>query len=90
MKIGISCYPTYGGSGVVATELAMALAAGGDEVHVISYALPSRLALLEAAGPEARLSFHQVVVPHYPLFEYPPYSLALATKIVEITRHHQL
>ena len=90
MKIGISCYPTYGGSGVVATELAMALAAGGDEVHVISYALPSRLALLEATAPQARLSFHQVVVPHYPLFEYPPYSLALATKIVEITRHHQL
>lgn len=90
MKIGISCYPTYGGSGVVATELAMALAAGGDEVHVISYALPSRLALLEAAAPEARLFYHQVVVPHYPLFEYPPYSLALATKIVEITRHHQL
>ena len=90
MKIGISCYPTYGGSGVVATELAMALAAGGDEVHVISYALPSRLALLEAAAPEARLYYHQVVVPHYPLFEYPPYSLALATKIVEITRHHQL
>jgi len=90
MKIGISCYPTYGGSGVVATELAMALAAGGDEVHVISYALPSRLALLEVAGPEARLSFHQVVVPHYPLFEYPPYSLALATKMVEITRHHDL
>jgi N-acetyl-alpha-D-glucosaminyl L-malate synthase BshA len=90
MKIGISCYPTYGGSGVVATELAMALAALGDEVHVISYALPSRLALLEATAPEARLFFHQVVVPHYPLFEYPPYSLALATKMVEITRHHDL
>jgi N-acetyl-alpha-D-glucosaminyl L-malate synthase BshA len=90
VRIGISCYPTYGGSGVVATELAMALAAQGDEVHVISYALPSRLALLEAAAPEARLFYHQVVVPHYPLFEYPPYSLALATKIVEITRHHQL
>ncbi len=90
MRIGISCYPTYGGSGVVATELAMALAAQGDEVHVISYALPSRLALLEAAAPEARLFYHQVVVPHYPLFEYAPYSLALAAKIVEITRHHEL
>src|SRR5687768_15349657 len=86
MRIGISCYPTYGGSGVVATELAMALAAGGDDVHVISYALPSRLALLETEHPEARLFFHQVVVPHYPLFEYPPYSQALATKMVEITR----
>jgi L-malate glycosyltransferase len=90
LKIGISCYPTYGGSGVVATELAMALAAGGDEVHVISYALPSRLAFLESQHPEARLFFHQVVVPHYPLFEYPPYSQALATKMVEITRHHGL
>jgi N-acetyl-alpha-D-glucosaminyl L-malate synthase BshA len=90
MKIGISCYPTYGGSGVVATELAMALARGGDEVHVISYALPSRLALLDSEAPEAKLFFHQVVVPHYPLFEYPPYSQALATKMVEVTRHHGL
>ena len=85
MRIGISCYPTYGGSGVVATELAMALAEGGDEAHVISYALPTRLAL-----PSPRLFFHEVVVPHYPLFEYPPYSLALATKMVEVTRHQRL
>ena len=85
MRIGISCYPTWGGSGVVATELAMALAAGGDEVHVISYAMPSRLVLVDPL-----LHFHEVVVPHYPLFEYPPYSLALATKIVEVARHHQL
>jgi N-acetyl-alpha-D-glucosaminyl L-malate synthase BshA len=85
LKIGISCYPTFGGSGVVATELAMALASGGDEVHVISYALPSRLRLVDP-----RLSFHEVVVPHYPLFEYPPYSLALATKMVEVARHHGL
>lgn len=85
MRIGISCYPTWGGSGVVATELAMALAAAGDEVHVISYALPSRLQLVDPL-----LYFHEVVVPHYPLFEYPPYSLALATKIVEVARHHQL
>ncbi len=85
MKIGISCYPTFGGSGVVATELAMALAASGDEVHVISYALPSRLDLINP-----NLTFHEVVVPRYPLFEYPPYSLALATKMVEVTRHHQL
>jgi L-malate glycosyltransferase len=82
MKIGISCYPTYGGSGVVASELAMALAAGGDEVHVISYAMPSRLVIRSP-----RLYFHEVVVPRYPLFEYPPYSLALATKMVEVTRH---
>ena len=85
MRVGISCYPTWGGSGVVASELAMALARGGDEVHVISYALPSRL---ELAHP--RLHFHEVIVPHYPLFEYPPYSLALATTIVEVARHHQL
>jgi N-acetyl-alpha-D-glucosaminyl L-malate synthase BshA len=85
LKIGISCYPTLGGSGVVATELAMALAAAGDEVHVISYAMPSRLRLIDP-----RLSFHEVVVPHYPLFEYPPYSLALATKMVEVATYQQL
>jgi N-acetyl-alpha-D-glucosaminyl L-malate synthase BshA len=85
VRIGICCYPTYGGSGVVATELAMALAAGGDEVHVISYALPSRLLLVDP-----RLSYHEVVVPRYPLFEYPPYSEALATKMVEVARYHGL
>ncbi len=85
MKIGISCYPTLGGSGVVATELAMALARLGDEVHVISYAMPSRL---ELVGPN--LDFHEVVVPHYPLFDYPPYSLALATKMAEVARYQRL
>ncbi|MBZ0111175.1 MAG: N-acetyl-alpha-D-glucosaminyl L-malate synthase BshA [Thermoanaerobaculia bacterium] len=90
MRIGISCYPTYGGSGVVATELALALAASGDEVHIISYALPSRLARHHANSADSRLHYHEVVVPHYPLFEYPPYSLALATKMVEVSRHHDL
>lgn len=100
MRIGISCYPTFGGSGVVATELAMALAHGGDEVHIISYALPSRLSMLcgnlanaeLAPGPQlySNLHFHQVGVTHYPLFEYPPYSLALATAMVEVARHQQL
>lgn len=86
MRIGISCYPTYGGSGVVATELAMALAEGGDEVHVISYALPTRLFFLNP-----RIFFHEVVTPTYPLFEtYPPYSLALSTKMVEVARHQRL
>jgi N-acetyl-alpha-D-glucosaminyl L-malate synthase BshA len=86
MRIGISCYPTYGGSGIVATELAMALAEHGDEVHVISYALPSRLSLVNP-----RLVFHEVVTPRYPLFDdYPPYSLALATKMVEVARHNGL
>jgi L-malate glycosyltransferase len=85
MKIGISCYPTYGGSGIVATELAMALAAQGDEVHVISYALPSRLSFVSPT-----IFFHEVIVPTYPLFEYPPYPLALAAKMVEVARHSGL
>ncbi|HEX9944599.1 MAG TPA: N-acetyl-alpha-D-glucosaminyl L-malate synthase BshA [Thermoanaerobaculia bacterium] len=86
MRIGISCYPTYGGSGIVATELAMALAEGGDEVHVISYALPSRLNFLNS-----RTFFHEVVTPTYPLFDnFPPYSLALSTKMVEVARHAPL
>jgi N-acetyl-alpha-D-glucosaminyl L-malate synthase BshA len=85
VKIGISCYPTYGGSGIVATELAMALAEGGDEIHVLSYALPSRLSLTSP-----RIFFHEVITPSYPLFEYPPYSLALATKMVEVARHSRL
>jgi N-acetyl-alpha-D-glucosaminyl L-malate synthase BshA len=85
VKVGIACYPTFGGSGVVATELAMALAAGGDEVHVFSYAFPSRLDLVGS-----KLTYHEVVVPHYPLFDYPPYSLALATKLVEVARHQSL
>jgi N-acetyl-alpha-D-glucosaminyl L-malate synthase BshA len=85
VKIGISCYPTLGGSGVVATELAMVLAAAGDDVHVISYAMPSRLELVDP-----RLSFHEVIVPHYPLFDYPPYSLALATKMAEVATYQKL
>lgn len=86
MRIGISCYPTYGGSGIVATELAMALADRGDQVHVISYALPSRLSF---ANP--RIFFHEVVTPTYPLFDnYPPFSLALSTKMVEVARHEAL
>ncbi len=84
MRVGISCYPTLGGSGVVATELAMSLAAGGDLVHVISTAMPARL------KPGPRLCFHQVIVPNYPLFEYPPHALALTTKMVEVASHHRL
>ncbi len=85
MKIGITCYPTYGGSGVVATELGLALAAHGDEVHFISYDLPSRLAL-----PRPRVFFHEVVAPTYPLFVSPPYTLALATKMAEVSELAQL
>jgi N-acetyl-alpha-D-glucosaminyl L-malate synthase BshA len=82
MKVGITCYPTFGGSGVVATELGLALAAGGDEVHFISYALPSRLAL-----PRPNVCFHEVVAPSYPLFVSPPYTLALATKMADVAAH---
>ena len=85
MKIGITCYPTFGGSGVVATELGIALADRGDEVHFISYALPSRLDL-----PRERVHFHEVVAPTYPLFVSPPYTLALATKMAEVAAHANL
>jgi N-acetyl-alpha-D-glucosaminyl L-malate synthase BshA len=85
VKIGITCYPTFGGSGVVATELGIALAKRGDEVHFISYALPSRLGL-----PRPRVFFHEVVAPSYPLFVSPPYTLALATKMAEVAAHAKL
>ena len=85
MKIGITCYPTFGGSGVIATELGIALAELGDEVHFISYALPSRLDL-----PRERVHFHEVVAPSYPLFVSPPYTLALATKMAEVAAHAHL
>ena len=78
MKIGITCYPTYGGSGVVGTELGKELAAYGHEVHFISYALPIRLTMTD------RIYFHEVEVLSYPLFEYPPYDLVLATKMAEV------
>ncbi len=85
MKIGIVCYPTFGGSGVVATELGHELAARGHDVHFISYALPSRLNLFAE-----RVSYHEVTVPTYPLFNYPPYDLALATRIVDVALHEGL
>jgi len=79
MKIGITCYPTYGGSGVVATELGIELAARGHEVHFISYAMPIRL-----NSSYERIYFHEVEVTTYPLFDHPPYTLALATKMIEV------
>src|SRR5712692_4542878 len=86
MRIGITCYPTFGGSGVVATELGIALARGGDDVHFISYALPSRLNILHE-----RVHFHEVTVTPYPLFDpYPPYTLALATKMAEVASYEKL
>lgn len=83
-RLGIVCYPTFGGSGVVATELGQALAARGHEVHIVSTDLPARL------RPVERLTFHRVQVVSYPLFEYPPYTLALATKIAELIRNENL
>jgi L-malate glycosyltransferase len=84
MKIGITCYPTYGGSGVVATELGKELALRGHDVHFISYALPIRLTMNE------RIYFHEVEVLTYPLFEYPPYDLVLATKMAEVMTRFEL
>ncbi len=85
MKIGITCYPTYGGSGVVATELGIELAARGHEIHFITYSQPFRL-----TGREANIRYHEVPVSNYPLFEYPPYDLALATHMAEVAEFHSL
>ena len=85
MKIGITCYPTYGGSGVVATELGIELAARGHEIHFISYAMPIRL----SEGYE-RIYFHEVEVTSYPLFDHPPYTLALATRMYEVAEEASL
>jgi N-acetyl-alpha-D-glucosaminyl L-malate synthase BshA len=79
LKIGITCYPTYGGSGIVATELGKELAERGHEIHFISYALPMRV-----QTARANIQFHEVEVLNYPLFDNPPYTLALATKMAEI------
>ena len=79
MRIGITCYPTYGGSGVVATELGQELAARGHDIHFISYAPPIRM---NTADPH--IHFHEVEVASYPLFDHPPYTLALATKMLEV------
>lgn len=81
MKIGITCYPTYGGSGVVATELGKALALRGHEIHFISYAMPTRL-----NGFVDNIFYHEVEINNYPLFEFPLYSIALASKMVEVTK----
>ncbi len=85
MKIGITCYPTYGGSGVIATELGKELALRGHKVHFISYALPFRLTQFIE-----NVVFHEVEMSSYPLFEFPLYSLALASKMVEVAQYEQL
>jgi len=85
MNIGITCYPTYGGSGVVATELGKALAERGHSVHFISYALPMRL-----LGFMDNVVFHEVEMSNYPLFDFPLYTIALASKMVEVARYQNL
>src|SRR6184192_2405647 len=85
MKIGITCYPTYGGSGVVATELELELAERSHEVHFISYAQPIRL-----TAPHPNIHYHEVEVSRYPLFDYPPYDLALATRMAEVSELYDL
>ena len=79
MRIGITCYPTYGGSGIVATELGLELATRGHEVHFVTYSNPIRL---DSGLP--RIHYHEVEVSNYPLFQYPPYCLALASRMAEV------
>src|ERR1700689_3302258 len=85
MKVGITCYPTYGGSGIVATELGLELPRRGHDIHFISYSQPIRL-----TGPEPNIHYHEVEVTRYPLFEYPPYDLALATRMAEVSQLYEL
>jgi N-acetyl-alpha-D-glucosaminyl L-malate synthase BshA len=85
MKIGIVCYPTFGGSGVVATELGKALAREGHQIHFITYSQPSRLDFLNE-----NLFYHEVEFHSYPLFEYPPYELALASRMVGVAKNEKL
>jgi N-acetyl-alpha-D-glucosaminyl L-malate synthase BshA len=85
MRIGITCYPTYGGSGVVATELGIELSALGHEIHFISYSQPFRL-----SGRDGGVFYHEVPVSSYPLFEFPPYDLALASRMAEVAEFYEL
>jgi N-acetyl-alpha-D-glucosaminyl L-malate synthase BshA len=85
MRIGITCYPTYGGSGVVATELGIELSALGHEIHFISYSQPFRL-----SGRDGGIFYHEVPVSNYPLFEFPPYDLALASRMAEVAEFYEL
>ncbi|MEP0821836.1 MAG: N-acetyl-alpha-D-glucosaminyl L-malate synthase BshA, partial [Ignavibacterium sp.] len=86
MNIGITCYPTYGGSGVVATELGTALAERGHSIHFISYALPMRL----GDRFHENVTFHEVEISNYPLFDFPLYTLSLASKMVEVAKYEKL
>jgi L-malate glycosyltransferase len=85
MRIGITCYPTYGGSGIVATELGLELATRGHDIHFITYSNPIRL------DPNIpRIHYHEVEVSNYPLFQYPPYCLALASRMADVAESYQL
>ncbi|HSW38178.1 MAG TPA: glycosyltransferase, partial [Acidobacteriota bacterium] len=85
MKIGITCYPTYGGSGIVATELGKELADRGHEIHFISYSIPMRL-----DATQANIRFHEVPVTSYPLFDHAPYALTLASRMAEVAESQRL
>ncbi len=85
MKIGIVCYPTYGGSGVLATELGLGLAKKGHKIHFITYNQPARLAVFDE-----NVSYHEVRVDRYPLFQYAPYDTALASKLVDVVKYEKL
>lgn len=85
MRIGITCYPVYGGSGVVATELGRALATRGHEIHFIAYSLPFRLSKVTE-----NIYFHEVSVNRYPLFDFPPYALSLTSKMVDVAKYEAL
>ncbi|MBZ9779294.1 N-acetyl-alpha-D-glucosaminyl L-malate synthase BshA [Psychroflexus sp. CAK8W] len=85
MKIAIVCYPTFGGSGVVATELGIALSKRGHEIHFVTYKQPVRLEYLSSS-----IHYHEVLVPEYPLFHYQPYELALSSKLVRVVQKHKI
>lgn len=85
MKIAIVCYPTFGGSGVVATELGIALSKRGHEIHFVTYKQPVRLEYLSN-----KIKYHEVIVPEYPLFHYQPYELALSSKLVTVVKEHDI
>jgi N-acetyl-alpha-D-glucosaminyl L-malate synthase BshA len=85
MKIGIVCYPTFGGSGVIATELGKALAEKGHNIHFITYSQPVRLDFFSE-----NISYHEVAVANYPLFEYAPYESALTSKLVDVVKYEKL
>ena len=86
LNIAIVCYPTFGGSGVVATELGLALSKKGHSIHFIAYNLPFRLEALK----DPKINYHEVYVPDYPLFKYQPYELALSSRLVDVIKSNNI